>query len=323
MEEKQHLHMADAHDPSDETEEQFGVEVLSRPGFIPKSPEFDALFKTEGDCPNVTVEEIIGLPEKAIGFVFHNVMTKEEMQAVMSFCEKRTEMIPASTRQDVRNCDRVEIVSEQFPKFLWDRLKSSNHPLFTAEINDAPTRFFDQPNSLDLEGTWQPYGLNRLIRVIRYPFEGHFSPHYDGHYCFSQNDRTLLTCMMYFTDKFDEGETEFLSASFEAGKSKLSTSVTIKIKPRAGSCIVFSHHLLHQGAFPKQRKSGESEVKWILRTEVCFQRTQAPEQPEDVRRALALLEKARVAENNGDFDAAQQHYRTAFRLYPELNSIIK
>lgn len=109
----------------DHTELKFGREDLPRPGYVPCSPEFDEIFRSKDNdheaSQRITWETIQNIPPEAIGFLFHNVMSKEEMQAVISFCEDRTEMIPASTTQQYRNCDLVEVVSPLFSKFLWSR----------------------------------------------------------------------------------------------------------------------------------------------------------------------------------------------------------
>jgi hypothetical protein len=105
----------------------------------------------------------------------------------------------------------------------------------------------------DLDGTWRPVGLNNMIRFIEYKPGGHFSPHYDSHYSFSPDKRTLLTVMMYFSDQFEGGCTEFLSSSVEVTKTDdntlpvLSQAVCESVSPMKGTCIVFSHHVLHQG----------------------------------------------------------------------------
>jgi hypothetical protein len=312
---------------------EFPLEILpQQPGFIPKSVELDEIIKKLAETlpkPEViTQESIPNLPENSIGILLHNVMSKEEIFKVISFCEENSEMmIPASQQKNYRNCDRIEIVSKTFASFLWERLRHSQiGNLFHETIENASERCFDQTNAVDLEGSWKACGLNELIRIIKYPSHGHFSPHYDGHYVFDRNHRTFLTCMMYLTDQFEGGATEFLSASVNLTQQEkenpiLSTSVTATIQPKAGTCIVFSHHLLHQGGQVSEQNMIEN--KWILRTEVCFERISAPERPITQTRALELLERARVAENHQDYETAQELYRAAFKLYPELNQIIK
>jgi hypothetical protein len=101
----------------------------------------------------------------------------------------------------------------------------------------------------------------------------------------------------------------------------LSTAITHVILPVAGSCIVFSHHLLHQGGAIEVKHN--QQPKWILRTEVCFKRTEIPVRPPEQTRAFDFLEQARVAENHQDFERATQCYRSAFKLWPELNKFVK
>jgi hypothetical protein len=314
--------------------EDFPLEILPQPGFLSKSIEFENLIEKMNlnQFPeNLTpVEQISNLPDNSIGLLFPQMMNQQEMSEIISFCEQsQVEMIPASTRINYRNCQRVEIISPKFALFLWNRLlKSHHHSLFHEQMHNASNKHFDQENAVDLEGIWEPYGLNELIRIILYPANGHFSPHYDGHYVFDRNHRTFLTCMMYLTDGFQGGATEFLSASAPLVDAEerqtrpiLSTSIISSIKPKAGTCIVFSHHLLHQGGQVSDQNMLEN--KWILRTEVCFRRVSAPERPLTQIRALELLEQARVAENHQDYQRAQELYRAAFKLYPELNHIIK
>lgn len=82
--------------------------------------------------------------------------------------------------------------------------------------------------------------------------------------------------------------------------------------PPQGQAIVFNHYRLHEGA------RLDSGTKYILRTDIMFQRDNPAELSASQRRAVELLQRAEVLESSRQESEAAECYRRAFKLCPEL-----
>ncbi len=102
------------------------------------------------------------------------------------------------------------------------------------------------PQSID---NWRLTGLNERFRFYRYSGEHYFKWHKDGTYCRSETEESMLTLMIYLSDEFEQGYTEF---SWE------------KIQPKIGMALVFPHRLSHRAT------SAINGTKYVLRTDVMY-----------------------------------------------------
>jgi predicted 2-oxoglutarate/Fe(II)-dependent dioxygenase YbiX len=84
-------------------------------------------------------------------------------------------------RKDVRNNTRVMVDDPVTADYIWEKIA----PYISASI-----------------AGWQAIGLNERIRFYRYDAGQYFTWHYDG--CFLRNDeeKSLLTLMIYLNDDF-------------------------------------------------------------------------------------------------------------------------
>jgi WD40 repeat protein len=164
---------------------------------------------------------------------------------------------------------------------------------------------------------WELSGLNERIRVCRYRPGQRFGIHQDGVHHRGPRCRSLLTFMIYLTDggDFEGGDTLFYAGGPGTGEGG-TPRVVARVRPRAGSLIVFDHRIWHAG------DTVRSGVKHILRSDLIYRRTsdcaeeKAP-QPfspghEGYVWALARLADAGVA--SGGRDACIRIWRDDGRL---------
>lgn len=268
--------------------------------------------------PPVAWEHVRPLPQPtAFGVVARHVLSARECALLCDYGQ-RLGMVPASNRPDYRNCDRAVFRSARLADVLFARIR----PLLPARISDAATLHVSE-SALGLDGVWRAQGLNPVFRIVRYQQGGHFSPHYDGDVALSASLRSFLTLNIYLNETFADGHTEFLSQSVALGAERnpgrplLSTHVVARVAPVTGAGLIFSHHLLHQGGVV-----GPGQPKWILRSDVLYEREAGTGAPlsERQQRAQALLGEAIRAELAGRMAEACDKYRAAFRLWPELEA---
>ena len=96
---------------------------------------------------------------------------------------------------------------------------------------------------------WTPSGFNERFRFYRYTSEQYFKWHQDGTHRPSPQEESFLTFIIYLTDAYEGGATEF---AWE------------KVQPKAGRALMFPHRLRHQGA------RVISGTKYVLRTDVMY-----------------------------------------------------
>lgn len=96
-----------------------------------------------------------------------------------------------------------------------------------------------------------PVGINERFRCYRYEPGQRFAPHYDGAYVRNDQERSLLTFIVYLNEGFGGGTTAFCDYECEA-------------IPRTGSALLFQHLLLHEGC------TVTSGIKYALRSDVMY-----------------------------------------------------
>lgn len=105
---------------------------------------------------------------------------------------------------------------------------------------------------------WHAVGLNERLRFYRYTPGQYFRWHRDGAFARDARERSFLTVMLYLSDDFTGGTTDFDTRVDE-----------LRVAPVTGAALVFAHHLRHQGA-PVERG-----VKLVLRTDVMYRHAPA------------------------------------------------
>lgn len=94
-------------------------------------------------------------------------------------------------------------------------------------------------------------GVNERFRGYRYDVGQSFAPHYDGSFARNDQERSLLTLMIYLNEEFSGGETRFLTQD-------------LVVVPRTGDALLFQHHVLHEGC------TVTAGTKYALRSDVMY-----------------------------------------------------
>ncbi len=134
----------------------------------------------------------------------------------------------------------------------------------------------------DAASDWAPEGINARIRLCRYQPGQRFGIHQDGVHHRGPDCRSRLTFMIYLNDgeAFDGGDTLFYAAGPAAGEG--SSNLVARLRPRAGSLILFDHALWHAG---EEIARGS---KYILRSDVMYRRRANAVAPASIATAKAL-----------------------------------
>jgi prolyl 4-hydroxylase len=132
---------------------------------------------------------------------------------------------------EVRNNTRVMEDDEVRARWLWGRMRSC----IPAEYRGA-----------------RVVGLNERLRYYRYRPGQYFEWHFDGPFRRSHEELSMLTLMVYLSDGFCGGSTEFANAA--------------PVVPKRGMAVVFDHGVRHRGA------PVLSGTKYVLRTDVMYRR---------------------------------------------------
>lgn len=187
-----------------------------------------------------------------------------------------------------RNNDRQVLDDRALANRLLQRLKGffrdGKHSLLPAEQDDE----------------WQLQGINERLRLCKYRENQQFRVHQDGVHHRGPDYRSMLTFMVYLTDgsEFDGGDTLFYAAGPSQGESE--RQVIARVRPAAGSLILFDHGIWHAGAVVTRG------TKYILRSDLLFRRsghaaTQgAPTHHQGYIWTLAALGDGRLASGGRD-----------------------
>jgi prolyl 4-hydroxylase len=136
---------------------------------------------------------------------------------------------------DIRNNRRVMQDNPALAGLLWARVSAH-----------VPQRL----------GDYRPVGLNERFRYYRYTPGQQFDWHMDGAFVRSQEEQSLLTLMFYLNEGCVGGTTDFMFVADDE----------IRVAPRQGMALVFSHPMHHRGAPVVEG------TKYVLRTDVMYRR---------------------------------------------------
>ena len=98
---------------------------------------------------------------------------------------------------------------------------------------------------------WNLKGLNEQMKVYKYEVGQRFKMHKDVSFVRNENERSLLTMLIYLNEDYRGGETFFLNGA---------------VTPETGKCIVFQQNVMHAGLTVKHG------VKYAIRTDVMYER---------------------------------------------------
>ncbi|OMJ88767.1 hypothetical protein SteCoe_9232 [Stentor coeruleus] len=256
------------------------------------------------------VPEVREIPNIKGAWLISNLLSQAEC---LNFIEKiqHDEIIDTSTRlrEDdnyeasiIRKSKRYKHDLPQLSQQIFERLKGIAPETLTFESEDDELGPF-------LTGTWKFHSVNEKISFLKYEVGGQFSKHRDGIYIQHQDLRSLITVLVYLNSDYQEGRT---SAYDDTG------AYSISVEPIIGSAFMMIQRVLHEGG---QVASG---VKLAVRFDLMYHREgeMNSEIEEKNKLAAEYLKMANELERSHQGLEAVKYYRMAFKLNPQLESIL-
>lgn len=194
-------------------------------------------------------------------FCLRQFFTKEECQYYVQQSEKiGYQSLQHEYPLEYRNSERCLVRSKQVSDAIWKRLAL----LCEKEFANV------KPFGIGNDGRWLPTSLNEVIKFTKYTPGGRFLPHIDNSIAKSNNEKSIFTIIIYLNQDFEGGETRFFERKLDTELPFTASIDTVTVlesfAPEAGTCLVFNHDVLHDGA---ELLSG---TKYIIRAEIIFQR---------------------------------------------------
>jgi len=180
-------------------------------------------------------------------FMLENFLTDSQSEFLIEKIEKlKFQDIDWEYPSDYRSCKRKIVFSDDLSCFLWKKLVNN---LNWEDLQHV------SPFGFEKEGKWFAHNINPCLRFTKYEKGNFFKKHLDGQHVQNENERSILTLMIYLNDNFKGGETIFYENQME-----------ITIQPKKNLALIFNHDIYHEG------KDIEEGYKYILRTDVLFKR---------------------------------------------------
>lgn len=213
----------------------------------------------------------------AEAFVAEHVVTEAERAYILDFLSQ-VNWQPVSITGMQGNYEpgdpigswRASSFQEEYAQVLFERIK----PFIPA------VRHFDEDAKTDWDHheQWEAVGINPLLRFIKYTDGGMLVPHYDAPYVASDEERTLMSFVVYLDNDpgIEGGAVRFLhdpQADIRLEDRNLDDladpasdeDVRLALHPTAGSALAFDHRILHESQLVK----GNGQ-KTIIRTDIVY-----------------------------------------------------
>ena len=179
------------------------------------------------------------------------------------------------------------------------------------------------PSRLHADGMMlKPAGLNPRLRILRYDLNDDFQPHYDKTTEFPERNQTSYITVLLYLNTLPEmiqdvavgGRTLFHSSRVITVGEKIQTSWNttnektnknndddnvkqqFAISCVEGSVCLFEHDLYHSGEVIK----GENCTKWILRTDVLFQKKDNPKDASSFSNPIFELNNEKIVHDDDE-----------------------
>ena len=245
-------------------------------------------------------------------FLVHNLLTPIECEYIIATAEPHMKPLDKLYAQRTRLADRAMLRGPTVAQQLCRRLM----PFITKEDYVGRT-----PLCFGHDGVWAPLGLNECLKVFRYERGGMFVPHRDGPWVPRPDQCSMYTVVIYLNDDFVGGQTVLSGSHDYCGPQGCRTndwsrsSGMMHAVPIQGTALVLNHDCWH-AAHPI-----DLGVKWILRTELIFQRVHSFYVDKDAfgtdetyRAARALYDASLAASEAGDRDTFFTSYQEVVKM---------
>jgi hypothetical protein len=198
-------------------------------------------------------------------FLLRNLLTPSECQAIIDQAEGFG-LQHCGYSKRMRITDRVSVMAGELGDLLFTRAKPYLPDMHIS--CDLPMLPAGLPQGIPMAGKkrhWSATELNPCFRICRYKPGGFFQPHHDGGFDYNSEHRSFKTFMLYLNDDFEGGSTSFYKESQRHYHTPDPAKVMHDLRPERGSCVVFNHHITHDGGVLTKGQ------KYILRTEVMYE----------------------------------------------------
>lgn len=197
----------------------------------------------------------VDVPNVEEAFCLYNVFTKEESKALICAMEKEG-FGKTSYPKKYRGNLRLMLHEKNFAEILWSRMKS-----FVPNEISSDAYYY---NSKKKEThAWKADGLNDKFRCSKYYPGDAFGQHCDAAFVYSDTRRSHFTVNIYLNNIFKGGCTRFFPRNL---------ADSVDVKPEPGMALIFRQPpdkgLTHDG------ERVEEGLKYLLRTDIMYQRTQ-------------------------------------------------
>lgn len=227
-----------------------------------------------------------------------------------------------------RDADTVEVEQVALATALWNRMSClvDDSPIHIPEEYDGDSMW-----ERELPGKWYPCGLNQNFLFAKYPAGGHFAPHTDGREIHSFNRRSFYSVIIFLNTIPVEGGggTRFYADAAlnrlqqsESGQWTCSDSdrddlVLGEVAAVSGRMLIFDQRLVHEGmcCIPPH-------CKYIIRSDVMFERRPAVCDSEDEQRAYSMFKEAEALAEAGEIDESILLFKKACKISPDLSAMM-
>ena len=212
-----------------------------------------------------TCEKVEGIDG---AYVIDNVLTPAECQRFVRVTEELG--YDNATHPEYQNAkiDKTELRTRRNDRCVTKATPAEEKALWSRIVHaSAATRDAEMTIDADEYGTWREWGLNDLWRFYKYSTANHLFPvHKDNTTVKSRTFMSWTTVLVYLTDRFEGGSTNFHKDPFSDGHQG--------ILPRAGRVLLFRHTgdkgVWHSGS------PVCNGAKYILRTDIMYSAVAAP-----------------------------------------------
>ena len=242
----------------------------------------------------------LGLLENNDAFIFYPVLTTDECSTIIQSAEEIGLSHWDETREkslSIRDCKTIECELPEIADFIWNRVRGA----FEGYLFDTEKLEHELHHSMS--GKWRAVGLNPHLLISRYDPGGHFSPHIDGSCVVDINKRSFYSVIIYLNTVEKGGGTSFFSRDLtqcqinqkrRTGEFQNTDGVIYTQEAVGGAMLIFDHNLLHEGV-----KVEQGSTKYIIRTDVMFERCPRIFESEADQKALQMIESAKHLECDG------------------------
>ncbi len=245
--------------------------------------------------------------------VIPNFLSQSECAAMIALSESRGyASAEADYPPSYRNNERQVIDDSELARTMLRRLQG----IAPATLDRV------EETSAASSRRWTLDSVNERFRFCRYRPGQRFSIHQDGIHHRGDTRQSCLTFMVYLTDgsEFTGGDTVFYSDGPGGDEFGSGPGIIGRVRPRAGSLILFDHALWHAGEVVTEG------VKHIMRSDIRYRRASvAPYTPAGPFQpghhgyvwTLARLDDGTVA--SGGRDTTIRIWSSAGELLRQLN----